>query len=52
VVAVSRIPDGGMSQCDHQVLMRMSSRADLAQLDDVAGTPEGGSDVQVPMAAL
>jgi hypothetical protein len=38
---VSRIPDAVLSQCDNQVLMRMSSRADLAQLDDVAGTVEG-----------
>lgn len=40
---MSPIPDGVLSQCDPQVLMRISSRADLAQLDDVAGTLEGGS---------
>jgi hypothetical protein len=41
VVAVSRIPDGVLSQCDNQVLMRMNSGADLAQLDDVAGPAMG-----------
>jgi len=41
VVAVSRVPDGVLSQCDNQVLMRMSSGADLAQLDDVAVPARG-----------
>jgi uncharacterized protein len=33
----SRIPDGVLSQCDNLVLMRMNSRADLAQLEHLFG---------------